>query len=84
MALVKKSITVTDRQEQWIRAQVASGEYGNDSEYFRDLIRRDQERNAQFRALKEAIQEGLESGIGNKTVKEIWAEAEQRYTARHG
>ena len=84
MALVKKSITVTDRQEQWIRAQVASGEYGNDSEYFRDLIRRDQERNAQFRALKEAIQEGLESGVGDKTVKEIWAEAEKRYTARHG
>ena len=84
MALVKKSITVTDRQEQWIRAQVASGEYGNDSEYFRDLIRRDQERNAQFRALKQAIQEGLESGVGDKTVKEIWAEAERRYTARHG
>ena len=84
MALVKKSITVTDRQEQWIRAQVASGEYGNDSEYFRDLIRRDQERNAQFRALKQAIQEGLESGVGNKTVREIWAEAEQRYRARHG
>ena len=84
MALVKKSITVTDRQEQWIRAQVASGEYGNDSEYFRDLIRRDQERNVQFRALKEAIQEGLESGVGDKTVKEIWAEAERRHAAKHG
>ena len=84
MALVKKSITVTDRQEQWIRAQVASGEYGNDSEYFRDLIRCDQERNAQFRALKQAIQDGLESGVGDKTVREIWAEAEQRYRARHG
>ena len=34
MALVKKSTTVADRQEQWIRAQIASGEYGNDSEYF--------------------------------------------------
>ncbi len=84
MALVKKSITVTDRQEQWIRAQIASGEYGNDSEYFRDLIRRDQEQNAQIRALKEAIQEGLESDVSGKTVKEIWVEAEQRYTARHG
>ena len=84
MALVKKSITVTDRQEQWIRAQVASGEYGNDSEYFRDLIRRDQERNAQFRALKQAIQEGLESGVGDKTVREIRAEAEQRYRVKHG
>ena len=84
MALVKKSITVTDRQEQWIRAQIASGEYGNDSEYFRDLLRRDQEQNGQIRALKEAIQEGLKSGVSDKTVKEIWAEAEQRYTARYG
>ena len=84
MALVKKSITVTDRQEQWIRAQIESGEYGSDSEYFRDLIRRDQEQNARFRALKEAIQGGLDSGVGDKTVKEVWAEAEQRYRARHG
>lgn len=38
MALVKKSITVTDRQEQWIKAQIASGEYGSDSEYVRDSI----------------------------------------------
>ncbi len=84
MALVKKSITVTDRQERWIRTVVASGEYGNDSEYLRDLIRRDQEQNAQFRALKQAIQDGLESGVSDRTVKEVWAEVEQRYRARHG
>ena len=66
MALVKKSITVTLRQEQWISAQIASGEYGNDSEYFRDLIRRDQDQNARFRALKEAIHEGPESGVTDK------------------
>ena len=84
MALVKKSITITDRQEQWIRAQVADGDYGSDSEYFRTLIRQDQERNATFRALKEAVQEGVESGVSDRTVREIWAEAEQRYEARHG
>ncbi len=84
MALVKKSITITDRQEQWIRAQVASGDYGSDSEYFRTLIRRDQERNATFQALQEAVREGVESGVSDRTVKEIWAEAEQRYEARHG
>lgn len=85
MALVKKSITVTDRQDRWIKSQIASGEYGSDSEYLRDLIRRDQETNAQFRALKHAIQEGLASGETDKTVEEIWAEAERRYRARrHG
>ncbi len=84
MPLVKKSITVTDRQESWIRSQIESGEYGSDSEYFRDLIRRDQEQNARFRALKQAIQDGLHSDVGEKTVSQIWAEAEQRHRARHG
>lgn len=84
MALVKKSITITDRQEKWIRSQIESGEYGSDSEYLRDLIRRDQEQNAQFRALKQAIQDGLESGVGEKTLNEVWASAEQRHRARHG
>lgn len=83
MALVKKSITVTDRQEQWIRDQIASGEYGNDSEYFRDLIRQDRKRKGQLGALQEAIVEGLDSGIGDRTVKGVWAEAEKRYRARH-
>ena len=84
MALVKKSITITDRQEQWIRAQVAGGDYGSDSEYFRTLIRRDQERNATFRALKAAVEEGVESGVSDRTVREIWAEAEQRHETGHG
>ena len=84
VALVKKSITVTDRQEQWIRTQVARGEYGNHSEYFRDLIRRDQEQSARLHALKEAIRDGLESGVSDKTAMEVWAEAERRAVARNG
>ncbi len=84
MALVRKSITVTDRQDQWIKSRIASGGYGNDSEYIRDLIRRDQEKIAQLRVLEEEIRAGLESGASDATVKDIWAEAERRHTARHG
>jgi antitoxin ParD1/3/4 len=42
MRTVRKTITLTDKQEQWVKAQIASGDYTNDSEYFRDLVRRDQ------------------------------------------
>lgn len=84
MGLVKKSITVTDHQEKWIKAQVESGQYGNDSEYFRDLLRRDEEQNAKFQALKAAIQEGLDSGVSDKTVLDVWKEAEERYTTKLG
>jgi antitoxin ParD1/3/4 len=83
MGTVRKTITVTDKQDEWVKGQIASGDYTNDSEYFRDLIRRDQEQDAKFRALKAAIREGLDSGVSDRTVAEIWAEAERRHTAKH-
>ena len=43
MATVRKTITLTDQQDDWIKAQVERGDYTNDSEYIRDLIRREQE-----------------------------------------
>ena len=84
MGTTRKTITLTEQQDQWIKAQIAAGEYTNDSEYIRDLVRRDQEQNAKFKALKQAIQEGLDSGISDKTVGDIWEEAEKRYRAKNG
>jgi|TARA_R110001599_G_scaffold353815_1_gene598838 antitoxin ParD1/3/4 len=81
MATTRKTITVTDQQDQWIKAQIAAGDFTNDSEYIRDLIRRDQEHNAKFHALKVAIQEGLDSGVSEKTVPQIMAEVEARLRA---
>lgn len=78
MGTIRKTITLTDKQDQWIKTQITAGGFTNDSEYIRDLVRRDQEQNAQFLALKQAIQEGLDSNVSNKTVGEIWEEAERR------
>lgn len=80
MATVRKTITLTDTQDDWIKAQITNGDYTNDSEYFRDLIRRDQDK---FRALKVMIEEGIASGPSSRTVDEIWAEAEARYQANN-
>ena len=81
MATTRKTITVTDQQDQWIKAQIAAGDFTNDSEYIRDLIRRDQEQNAKFHALKAAIQEGLDSGVSEATLPRIMAEVEARLRA---
>lgn len=62
MATVRKTITVTDQQDDWIKAQIEAGHYTNDSEYIRDLIRREQERNAQVEAIRAALLEGEASG----------------------
>ncbi|MDE2882315.1 MAG: type II toxin-antitoxin system ParD family antitoxin [Acidobacteriota bacterium] len=78
MTTVRKTITLTSQQEQWVKAQIAAGRFTNDSEYIRDLIRRDREESPSFYALQAAIQEGLESGVSERTIPEIAEEAEAR------
>lgn len=41
--MTRKTITIPDLMDVWVRNQVATGRYVNDSEYFRDLIRKDQD-----------------------------------------
>ncbi|SEO95544.1 type II toxin-antitoxin system ParD family antitoxin [Pseudomonas sp. NFACC39-1] len=62
MGTVRKTITVTDQQDGWIKAQIEAGHYTNDSEYIRDLIRREQERSAELEAIRSALKEGEASG----------------------
>lgn len=62
MATVRKTITVTDQQDAWIKAQIDVGGYTNDSEYIRDLIRREQARSADIEAIRLALIEGESSG----------------------
>ena len=62
MGTVRKTITLTDKQDGWIKAQIDAGHYTNDSEYIRDLIRREQERSAEMEAIRAALIEGESSG----------------------
>jgi antitoxin ParD1/3/4 len=62
MATVRKTITLTDQQDGWIKAQIDAGHYTNDSEFIRDLVRREQERNADIEAVRAALIEGENSG----------------------
>ncbi|KPB75133.1 type II toxin-antitoxin system ParD family antitoxin [Pseudomonas cannabina] len=62
MGTVRKTITVTDQQDAWIKAQLDVGGYTNDSEYIRDLIRREQARSADIEAIRLALIEGESSG----------------------
>ncbi len=62
MTIVRKTITLTEQQDNWIKAQIEAGHYTNDSEYIRDLIRREQERIAEIEAIRKALIEGEASG----------------------
>ncbi|WP_418889855.1 ribbon-helix-helix domain-containing protein [Pseudomonas marincola] len=42
MVMHRKTVALTGQQDLWIKEQVEQGHFGNDSEYIRDLIQRDQ------------------------------------------
>jgi len=62
MGTTRKTITVTDQQDEWIKAQIKAGGFTNDSEYVRDLIRRDQARNTEIEAVRAELIKGEASG----------------------
>jgi antitoxin ParD1/3/4 len=78
MSMTRKTITIPSAMESWVKAQIQSGRYGNDSEYFRDLIRRDQDRRTAEQELRNLIQEGLDSGISEHSVTDIMKRVEDR------
>lgn len=81
MSTMRKTITLTEQQDGWIKAQILAGHYTNDSEYIRDLIRREQERSAQTDALRAALIEGENSGAPQPFDVQAF---KQRMMASHG
>lgn len=60
------NISIPDKLKGWAEGRVAEGSYSSTSDYIRDLVRRDQEREERLRALRAAIDEGLESGASDR------------------
>lgn len=81
MGTTRKTITVTDKQDKWIKAQIAAGEFSNDSEYIRDLIRRDQARQAELEAIRAALIEAEKSGESKSFNAGTF---KQKMIAKHG
>ena len=61
--------------ETWVEDEVKSGRYASASEYFSDLIRRDQ---AARKVLADALTEGAASGPSSRTIPEIIRDTKAR------
>lgn len=62
MGTVRKTITLTEQQDAWIKAQIDAGRYASESECIRDLIRGEQVRCVEVEAIRLALIEGESSG----------------------
>lgn len=75
MAMVKKSITITDQQASWIKSQIEIGHFGNESEVVRELIRerqiRDQESKSEMAAIRAKLREAEQRGFTDQGAEDI-------------
>lgn len=67
----------------YVDQRVRAAQYGNTSEYLRELIRRDQEDQAKKR-LRQLIEEGLSSGPGRALTPQLVARLKKQALADRG
>ena len=65
------NVSLPDQLKGWAESRVAEGRYSSTSDYVRDLVRRDQEREEKRRVLQAAIDEGLASPIPDRLFDEV-------------
>ena len=75
------SFALSESMRNYIDESVRDGEYGNASEYMRDLIRRDQQAE-EARRFRMLIADGLESGEGRPQTSEVVDELRARALGR--
>ena len=80
--MAKFSITMSNDLGDYVHEEVAGRHYDNISEYVRHLVRREREAQEAEQALRALIDEGLKSGVSDRSVDDIWAEAVKLETAR--
>ncbi|WXU00076.1 MAG: Antitoxin ParD4 [Catillopecten margaritatus gill symbiont] len=75
----RKTITITSEQESWVKSQINTGHYGNDSEYICDLIRSDQQQKTKISVLQSALIKGEQSGVSQVRMDTILMNAKKRH-----
>lgn len=65
------NVSLPDQMKAHVEAQVETGRYSNASDYVRDLIRRDQVRADKIAHMQRMIDEGIASGISERSMDEI-------------
>ena len=75
------NVSLPDPMKDWVEAQAQTGRYSNASDYVRDLIRRDQERLSKLAELQRLIDEGFESGVSDRPMADVLAEAREKARA---
>lgn len=76
------NVSLPDPMKAWVEAQTQDGRYSNASDYVRDLIRRDQDRQQAIAELQQIVDECLASGRGARLDVEAFLARKRQQDAR--
>lgn len=82
MAVIRKSITFIAHQNNFVKSVVEAENYTNDSEYIRDLIRKDQINKQHDDMLSPMLVDGMESRRSAETVGRTFDEAIREHESK--
>jgi antitoxin ParD1/3/4 len=73
------SVTLGDHFDSFIGTQVTAGRYGSASEVVRAGLRLLEQQEMEVEALRNALISGEESGIGTRSMDDMFTSARQRF-----
>lgn len=73
--MARQSISFTEPNDEWLKAQVESKEYSSKSELINDLIRQARKQNAQINWIRAKLERAEKSGFTADSKKQILAES---------
>lgn len=79
------TVSLPEPEKEWVDAQVAKGEYASASDYVRELVVRDRARLTEeysLDELRDLVAESRASGVGSRSMKELFSAAERIATKR--
>lgn len=76
------NVSLPDPMKAWVEAQAKDGRYSNASDYVRDLIRRDQDRQQAIAELQQLVDEGIASGPARRLDVEAFLARKRDQNAR--
>lgn len=80
--MASMSVSLPQKMRGYIKDRVVSGDYHNESEYIRDLVRRDQERREQrAQELLNSLRQAEAGGVSDRQLPEIMQDVKKRLKA---
>lgn len=73
--MARQSISLTEPNDEWLKAQIESKEYSSKSELVNDLIRQARQQQQHIDFIKLKLEKAEASGFTSSSKKEILAES---------